>query len=147
MTLNFREIFNNFRKIIHQMTLTSTFHDDVSPWLGYQDGKNSDGLSWFIFYLHHTVWREGLCSALQAVCYVKHGADILLSIVVAFDTLVFLSPRVCSGSECDRLKPRAPSVSIGSTVQRFRLAQRPLGSIRSISCVFSNPIICSRAFL
>ena len=51
------------------MTLTSSFRDDVSPWLGYQDGKNSDGLSWFIFYLHHTVWQEGLCSALQAVCY------------------------------------------------------------------------------
>ena len=78
---------------------------------------------------------------------VRHGADILLSIVVAFDSLVFLGPRVSSGNECDRFRLRAPSVSPSSTVQRFRLAQRPLRSIRSVSCVFSNPIICSRAFL
>ena len=78
---------------------------------------------------------------------VRHGADILLSIVVAFDSLVFLGPRVSSENECDRLSLRAPSVSTCSTVQQFRLAPRPLGSIRSLSCVFSYPIICRRAFL
>ena len=58
-----------------------------------------------------------------------------------------LQTRVCSGNECDRFRLRAPSVSTSSTVTRFHLAQRPLRSIRSISCIFSNPISCRRAFL
>ena len=58
-----------------------------------------------------------------------------------------LQTRVCSGNECDRFRLRAPSVSTSSAVTRFRLAQRPLRSIHSISCIFSNPISCTRAFL
>ena len=131
----------------HLKTLTSSFRGDVSPWFGYQDGQILM-LSYGIFSIcvipSLSPYHVPLC---ELSIIVKHGADIFLSIVVAFDTLVLLGPRVCFGNEYDRFRLRAPSVSTSSTGKRFCLAQRPLGSTRSISCVFSNPIICSRAFL